>query len=165
MNSSSTRRDSFGRRPVGKVCCNSIRRPVQCLTRSVPAFRLASQRFQARTRSTLRPPVASVGFDTATRKLTPFSDVRVDAMAVMQTALCMERPGHRAGNVLRFDFRGRAEIVAQIDGGAESLAIGSPDSLLAGVLLVGHQNEGRISVIDPLSLRQTVVAIERHRTC
>ncbi len=96
--------------------------------------------------------------DTATRKLTPLSKVRVDSIAVAADGTLYGTAWPSTGDVLRFDFRGRAEVIARIDGGAESLSIGSSGSLLAGALLVGHQNSGKVSVVDPLSLRQTVVA-------
>ncbi|MEM9826972.1 MAG: CARDB domain-containing protein, partial [Planctomycetota bacterium] len=105
--------------------------------------------------------------DTATRTLTPFSDVRVDAMAVAAdgTLYATQWPGdERSGNdqsddaILRIDFRGRAEIIANVEGGAESLAIGPADTIYEGALLVGHEAFGRISVVDPLSLRQVEIA-------
>ena len=70
-----------------------------------------------------------VELDTVTGDLTPFSDVRVDSIAVAAdgTVYGTGWPGNSAGSnddVLRFDFRGRATRVASIDGGAESIAIG-----------------------------------------
>ena len=56
------------------------------------------------------------------------------------------------------DFRGRAERVATIDDGAESIAFGPVGSLLEGALLIGHESNGRVTVLDPFSLRQTVIA-------
>ncbi len=96
--------------------------------------------------------------DTATRRLTPFSNVRVDAMAVDADGTLYGTAWPTGGEVLRFDFRGRAEVIGSVSGGAESLAIGAAGSLVDGALIVGHQNGGRISIIDPQSLRQTVIA-------
>ncbi|MCA9261626.1 MAG: hypothetical protein KDA61_20555, partial [Planctomycetales bacterium] len=97
-------------------------------------------------------------FNTATRKLTPFSGIRVDSMAVGADGTLYGTAWPSGGEVLRFDFRGRAEKVAKVDGKAESIAFGPAGSLLEGALLVGHETGGTITVLDPLSLRQTKIA-------
>ena len=60
--------------------------------------------------------------------------------------------------VLRFDFRGRAEVVASVEGGAESIAFGVGDPIVDGLLIIGHQDAGRVSVLDPNALQQTTIA-------
>ncbi|WP_372898721.1 putative Ig domain-containing protein, partial [Stieleria sp.] len=97
-------------------------------------------------------------FDTATRKLTPFSDIRVDSLAVAADGTLYGTAWPEGGEVLRFDFRGRAERVATVSGRAESIAFGPVGSILEGALLVGHETEGSVTVLDPLSLRQTKIA-------
>ncbi|MEL6108114.1 MAG: putative Ig domain-containing protein, partial [Planctomycetota bacterium] len=96
--------------------------------------------------------------DTATRQLIPFSDTRVDSMAVAEDGTLYGTAWPSGGEVLRFDFRGRAEIVAEVEGGAESIAFGGADSIFAGALLVGHESSGQITVLDPVSLRQSIAA-------
>ncbi|PNY36139.1 hypothetical protein C2E31_14500 [Rhodopirellula baltica] len=97
-------------------------------------------------------------FNTSTRKLIPFSDVRADSLAVTRDGVLYGTAWPNGGQILRFDFRGRAETVVQIEGRAESLAIGPVGSLYEDALIVGHESKGSISIVDPLSLRQTVIA-------
>ena len=87
-------------------------------------------------------------FDTATRKLTPFSEIRVDAMAIGPDGSLYGTAWPDQEEVLRFDFRGRAEAIATVDGGAESLAFGPEGSLLEGVLIVGHEQQATLSIVD-----------------
>ncbi len=98
-------------------------------------------------------------FDTATRKFRPFSNVRVDSMAVAPDGTLYGTAWPTGGQILRFDFRGRAEQIATVDGNAESIAFGPTGSLLEGALLVGHEADGKISVVDPLAQRQTIIAM------
>ena len=97
-------------------------------------------------------------FDTATRAFSPFSNIRVDSLAVANDGTLYGTAWPDGDEILRFDFRGRAEVVATVDGGAESIAFGPSDSVLDGLLIVGHAGSGQVSVLDPVSLQQTTIA-------
>ena len=97
-------------------------------------------------------------FDTATRRFSPFSDTRVDALVVASdgTPYGTAWPDH--GQVLRFDFRGRPEIIAELDGPAESLALGTGGTVSEGLLLVGGERDGKLTAVDLASLRSITIA-------
>ena len=97
-------------------------------------------------------------FDTAARRFIPFSDIRVDSMAVSDDGTLYGTAWPAGGEILRFDFRGRAEIVATVQGKAESIAFGPAESILEGALVVGHERQGAITVLDPLAQRQVTIA-------
>ncbi len=98
-----------------------------------------------------------IKFNTALRSFESFSDVRVDSLAVADDGTLYGTQWPSGGRVLRFDFRGRATVVSDISD-AESLAFGAEGTLLEGVLIVGHQNSGQLSLLDPMSLQRTIIA-------
>ncbi len=96
-------------------------------------------------------------FNTATRSLQPFSNVRVDSLAIDRDGTLYGTQWPKGGQILRFDFRGRATRVSEIRD-AESIEFGAPGTLLEGTLIVGHQNSGQLTLLDPKALRQQVIA-------
>ena len=96
-------------------------------------------------------------FNTATRTFEAFSDIRVDSLAVDADGTLYGTQWPSGGSVLRFDFRGRASSVSTIRD-AESIAFGAKGTLLEGVLVVGHQDSGRLTLLDPKSLKEQVIA-------
>ncbi len=97
-------------------------------------------------------------FDTAERTFRPFSDTRADSLAVAHDGTLYGTAWPTGEQVIRYDFRGRAEIVAEIEGGAESISMGEAGSLQEGLLLVGHEADGRVSVLDPNSQQLATIA-------
>ncbi len=96
-------------------------------------------------------------FNTATRRFETFSTVRVDSLAIDADGTLYGTQWPEGGQILRFDFRGRATSVGEFRD-AESIAFGSRGTLLEGSLIVGHQNSGQITLLDPKSLKQQVIA-------
>ncbi|MCA9191785.1 MAG: hypothetical protein KDB03_08485 [Planctomycetales bacterium] len=96
-------------------------------------------------------------FDTAQRKFEAFSELRVDSLAVAADGTLYGTQWPSGGSILKFDFRGRASVVSEIRD-AESIVFGAAGSLLDGVLIVGHQDSGQISLLDPNSFQTTVIA-------
>ncbi|MEZ6135593.1 MAG: CARDB domain-containing protein [Pirellulaceae bacterium] len=98
-----------------------------------------------------------IKFNTALRTFESFSEIRVDSLAVADDGTLYGTQWPSGGRVLRFDFRGRATVVSDITD-AESIAFGARDTLLEGVLIIGHQNSGQVSLLDPMSLQRTIIA-------
>ncbi|MCU0870895.1 MAG: putative Ig domain-containing protein, partial [Pirellulaceae bacterium] len=111
-------------------------------------------------------------FDPATDSFSPFSrdeNLRVGSLALDGNGVLWATTWPDRRQVVRFNERGRAELVLQFDSDIDSLAFGQPATVLEGLLFVthnrgpsdpltGHAAGGRLTMIDLATLRVVTVA-------
>ncbi|MCL4179872.1 MAG: tandem-95 repeat protein, partial [Verrucomicrobia bacterium] len=97
-------------------------------------------------------------FDTATRAFAPFSSTRVDGLALSPEGELWGTTWPHDGQIVRFDRRGRAEIVLELDEPAEGLAFGRAGTPTANLLFVSHETGGKLTLVDLVSLKTVQLA-------
>ncbi|MDN5787881.1 CARDB domain-containing protein, partial [Pseudorhodobacter sp.] len=92
-------------------------------------------------------------FNRANGQLSPFSDIRVDDLAVAPDGTLWGTSWPDRGKVLRFDAQGKAELIAQLDAPLDSLTFGAAGTEFAGLaLLTSVRNSAGISRIYALDM-------------
>ncbi len=97
-------------------------------------------------------------FDILTQRFTTFSEVRVDSLAISTDGTVYGSEWPEGGSILRFDHRGRAVRVTELNDRIESIAIGRAGTLYQGLLLVGTENSGRLLALDLKSFQVATIA-------
>ncbi|MCI0535453.1 MAG: putative Ig domain-containing protein, partial [Verrucomicrobiales bacterium] len=98
-------------------------------------------------------------FDIASATFIPFSATRVDGLALAPDGTLWGAAWPNGGEVLRFNQRGRAEIVLELEQEAEGLAFGMPGTPTQDLLFVTHASGGALTIVDLVSLQRTEIAI------
>ncbi len=100
-------------------------------------------------------------FDTATSQFTPFSQTRVDGLAFAPNGTLWGVSWPNNGDVIRFNTRGRAEVVLQAgvayETGADGLAFGVAGTPTENLLFITHDS-GAVTLVDTLSLQVVEIA-------
>src|SRR5262249_49448373 len=89
---------------------------------------------------------------------TPFSNARVDGLAFAPDGTLWGTAWPRGGQLLRFNSRGRAEIVLTFDNDADGLAFGAPGTATENLLFVSHSAGGTLTAVDLTSLQFAEIA-------
>ncbi|MCC6235200.1 MAG: putative Ig domain-containing protein, partial [Verrucomicrobiales bacterium] len=97
-------------------------------------------------------------FDVATRTFSPFSATRVDGLALSPSGELWGTVWPEGGQVVRFNARGRAEVMLTLGQEAEGLAFGVPGTPTENLLFVTHATGGALTVVDLVSMRHAEVA-------
>ncbi|MEM9158679.1 MAG: putative Ig domain-containing protein [Verrucomicrobiota bacterium] len=97
-------------------------------------------------------------FDIATSSFTPFSTIQVDGLAFAPDGTLWGTAWPRGGEVIRFDDRGRAEVVLVLENEAEGLAFGVDGTQTENLLFVTQGNAGILTVVDLVSMQTATVA-------
>jgi subtilase family serine protease len=103
-------------------------------------------------------------FDPVTRTFSHFSNVRVDDLAVADDGKLWGTSWPKRGDVLKFDNRGRAQVMLRFDADLDSLAFGAKGTQLEGLLFVGAKQRvgdeqgASLYMVDFATLRSVQVA-------
>ncbi|WP_415233615.1 putative Ig domain-containing protein, partial [Pseudorhodobacter sp.] len=106
-------------------------------------------------------------FDRASGLLTPFSDMRVDDLALAPDGTLWGTSWPDRGKVLRFDAAGKAELIAQLDAPLDSLTFGAEGTEFAGLALLTSVRNGaglsRVYALDMASHQVVTIAASTAR--
>ncbi|MEM4407020.1 MAG: hypothetical protein QXS68_08245, partial [Candidatus Methanomethylicaceae archaeon] len=98
-------------------------------------------------------------FDTITQTFRPFSTTRVEGLALSPDGTLWGVSWPDDGRIIKFDRRGRAQVVLSLDEKANGLAFGQPGTSLEGLLFVNHES-GSITLVDLASMETVKIATE-----
>jgi hypothetical protein len=96
-------------------------------------------------------------FDTIEHTFSPFSRTRVDGLAIAPDGTVWGVAWPQDGRIVRFDARGRGEVVLELDGPAVGLTFGRPNTQLAGLLFINGE-DGVVTMVDLDSMRSVPIA-------
>ncbi|MHC1770058.1 MAG: CARDB domain-containing protein [Verrucomicrobiia bacterium] len=97
-------------------------------------------------------------YDPATGQFTPYSNIRVDGLALAPDGKLWGTTWPKNGQVVRFDHRGRAEVMVQLDEEAEGLAFGVVGTSTENLLFISHAQGGDLTVLELTSMKTIAMA-------
>jgi YD repeat-containing protein len=107
-------------------------------------------------------------FDPIKHTFTHFSDVRVDDLAFAPDGSLWGTSWPDRGNILKFNSKGRAQVMVHLDSEVDSIVFGQPGSSLAGILFASNNsgpapNGSTLVGIDEATLQPVVIALKGTR--